>query len=453
MYNYFFKIIDFIKLKGLHMKPLFIILILLYPLTGQTTTYHPADTNQNWQISLEEFNAYNTAWRNSSDWLTAPASIPDNYVVRAGYLYKKAQCYNETTGNPPMNWDSDQDCDRVVDTKDGCPNDTNKITQGKCGCGKLETDRDKDNTPDCIDKCPDDPNKIEPGDCGCGKSEVDCNTQFTKTIGMTFVYIEPGTFMIGSPSDEPGRYNDETQHQVTLTKGYFMQTTEVTQGQWKEIMGNNPSYFSSCGTNCPVESVLWYDVQDFIEKLNQKESNRTYRLPTEAEWEYAARAGTTTALYNGPIEILGNYNAPALDPIAWYGGNSCVSYSGGHNCSGWPETQYSCSNCGTHEVAKKQPNSWGLFDMYGNVWEWCSDWYGSYPSSSVTDPLGASIGSKRVLRGGAWGNRARNCRSARRGNFIPGDTSDHMGFRLLAYNENPSIRIRLMAFIFSERTP
>jgi len=371
--------------------------MLLYPFTGQTTSYHPADTNQDWQISLEEFNAYNTAWRNSTDWPKAPAAIPDNYVVRAGYLHKKARCYHETTGNPPMQWDSDQDCDQMVDFEDACPND---------------------------------PNKIEPGYCGCGISEDDCNPHFTNSIGMTFVSIKPGTFLMGSPSDEPGRNSSEKQHKVTLTKGYFMQTTEVTQRQWKEIMGNNPSYFSSCGTNCPVEQVSWNDAQSFIEKLNQKESNRTYRLPTEAEWEYAARAGTTTALYNGPIEILGFNNSPALDPIAWYGGNSCVSYTGGYNCPGWPETQYSCSNCGSHEVGKKQANAWGLFDMSGNVWEWCSDWYGSYPTSEVADPVGASTGLTRVFRGGSWISGARRCRSAYRGNRSPSSTIDDVGFRL-----------------------
>ncbi|KPA16234.1 serine/threonine protein kinase, partial [Candidatus Magnetomorum sp. HK-1] len=211
---------------------------------------------------------------------------------------------------------------------------------------------------------------------------------FTNSLGMTFVYIEPGTFMMGSPPDEPGRNDNETQHQVTLTKGYYLQTTEVTQGQWKAVMGNNPSYFSNCGDDCPVEKVSWNDAQEFIQEINQKDAY-IYRLPTEAEWEYAARAGSTTALYNGPIEILGDRNAPALDPIAWYGGNSCVSYSGGYNCSDWSQTQYNCSSCGTHPVAQKQANAWGLYDMSGNVWEWCSDWYGSYPDISVTDPGGA----------------------------------------------------------------
>jgi formylglycine-generating enzyme required for sulfatase activity len=252
---------------------------------------------------------------------------------------------------------------------------------------------------------------------------------FTNSLGMTFVYIEPGTFMMGSPSDEPGRYDNETQHQVTLTKGYYLQTTEVTQGQWKAVMGNNPSYFSNCGDDCPVENVSWDDAQDFIQKLNQNTSD-TYRLPTEAEWEYAARAGSTTALYNGPIEILGYRNAPALDPIAWYGGNSCVSYSGSYDCSDWSQTQYNCSRCGTHPVAQKQANAWGLYDMSGNLWEWCNDWYGSYPTNSVTDPGGASSGSSRVLRGGSWDSYARGCRSAKRSYTSPGYRYSGIGLRL-----------------------
>jgi len=120
---------------------------------------------------------------------------------------------------------------------------------------------------------------------------------FTNSLGMEFVYIKPGSFMMGSPSDEPKRNNDEKQHQVTLTKAYYIQTTEVTQGQWKAVMGGNPSSFSGCGDNCPVEDVSWNDVQEFIRKLNSQEGDSGYRLPTEAEWEYACRAGSRTALH------------------------------------------------------------------------------------------------------------------------------------------------------------
>ncbi|KPA17999.1 Sulphatase-modifying factor domain protein, partial [Candidatus Magnetomorum sp. HK-1] len=176
---------------------------------------------------------------------------------------------------------------------------------------------------------------------------------FTNSIGMTFVRIPAGTFIMGSPEDELGRWSDEVLHQVTLTQDFYMQTTEVTQGQWKAIMGNNPSYFSNCGDNCPVEYVSWNDAQEFIQKLNQKEGD-TYRLPTEAEWEYAARAGSTTALANGNLVEKDCNLDVNLNAMGWYCGNS---------------------NSETHQVAQKQANAWGLYDMHGNVWEWCNDWY------------------------------------------------------------------------------
>ena len=189
--------------------------------------------------------------------------------------------------------------------------------------------------------------------------------------------IEAGTFIMGSPSDESGRDSDETQHQVTLTKGYFMQTTEVTQSQWKEIMGSNPFYFSSCGDNCPVERVSWNDIQKFIQKLNQKESGRHYRLPTEAEWEYAARAGTSTRFF-------------------WGNQADCSRANYGY----WSEECKSINPGKTKTVKSYSSNNWGLYDMHGNVWEWCSDWYGNYSSSALVDPIGPTTGSGRVVRGG-----------------------------------------------------
>ncbi len=217
-----------------------------------------------------------------------------------------------------------------------------------------------------------------------------------------------GSFTMGSPESEDGRENDETQHRVTLTKGYWLGETEVTQGQWKSVMGSNPSYFK--GDNRPVENVSWDDCQEFIRKVNA-EAERQFggeaRLPTEAEWEYACRAGSTGA-YAGTGD---------LDSMGWYGGNSGSK---------------------THPVGQKRPNAWGFYDMHGNVWEWCNDWYGSYPSGSVTDPAGAASGDLRVLRGGGWNDGARYCRSAfRLGNFPadrywldPGDRGGDIGFRL-----------------------
>jgi len=195
-------------------------------------------------------------------------------------------------------------------------------------------------------------------------------------------------------------------------------------------MGSNPSYFTNCGDNCPVEQVSWDDVHEFVSKMNQR-GEEVYRLPTEAEWEYAARAGTDTAIYTGSITILDYNNAPELDPIEWYGGNSCVSYDGGYDCSGWSEKQYNCSNCGTHPVAQKQPNAWGLYDMLGNVGEWCQDWYDDYPTASIADPTGPSSGSDRVIRGGCWFSFARYCRSANRHWYSPGYRYRRYGFRLV----------------------
>ena len=173
-----------------------------------------------------------------------------------------------------------------------------------------------------------------------------------------FVYISPGTFIMGSPEHEPGRGSDEMQHEVTLTRGYFIQTTPVTQEQWKEVMGGNPSNFLQGGEDCPVEGVSLNDCLEFIWRVNNK-GRYPYRLPTEAEWEYACRAGASTSFFNGEItKKLFCRLDPCLDAIGWYCGNSGKK---------------------THPVAEKQPNAWGLFDMHGNVCEWCQDQYGEYP--------------------------------------------------------------------------
>ncbi len=202
---------------------------------------------------------------------------------------------------------------------------------------------------------------------------------FTNSIGMTFVWIPPGRFRMGSPENEPDRDSDEKQHWVTLSKGFYMQTCETTQRQWERIMSSNPSHFRECGDDCPVEGVSWHDVQTFIKQLNQKEEKK-YSLPTEAQWEYAARAGSSTAFPNGEITDTG-CSDPNMDAMGWY-----------------------CGNAGrkTHPVGLKQHNDWGLYDMHGNVWEWCSDRYGNYPDGSVTDPVGYPVDSQplRVIRGG-----------------------------------------------------
>ncbi|MFA6411985.1 MAG: formylglycine-generating enzyme family protein [Syntrophales bacterium] len=234
--------------------------------------------------------------------------------------------------------------------------------------------------------------------------EQGINTFTSPTLSAKFVLIPAGTFMMGSPSDEPGRDRDEDpQHQVTISRPFYMQTTEVTQWQWKRVMGNNPSHFSSCGGDCPVEQVSWEDVQGFIQKLNSMEGTDKYRLPTEAQWEYAARAGTTTR---------------------FHAGNSDDDLSR----AGWLK-----ANCGskTHQVGQKASSSWGLYDMHGNVYEWVQDWFRLYSAVSVTDPAGPSSGLKRVRRGGSWSSIARFCRSANRDYFGPDQHSGLLGFRLL----------------------
>ena len=251
-----------------------------------------------------------------------------------------------------------------------------------------------------------------------------------KGVSFRMIRIPAGEFMMGSPSNEKGRDDDEKQHRVRITRPFYMGETEVTQGLWKAVMGDNPSRFKSCGDDCPVEKVSWNDCQKFISKLNSLVPRGRFRLPTEAEWEYACRAGSRTAIYTGNLKILGKNNSPELDPIAWYGGNSCVNYSGGWDCSGWPEKQVSCARCGTHAVAGKKPNSFGLYDMIGNVWEWCQDWYDDYPSGQVSDPAGPSSGSARVLRGGSWDDLTRYCRSAIRFRYDPGYRDNNLGFRL-----------------------
>jgi formylglycine-generating enzyme required for sulfatase activity len=201
------------------------------------------------------------------------------------------------------------------------------------------------------------------------------------------------------------RYNQEKPvHEVTISQPFYLSKYEVTQGQWEKIMGNNPSRFTGEPTR-PVEQVSWEDVQQFIKKLNKQEKEKgvTYRLPTEAEWEYAARAGATTAYSFG--------DDPAqLDAYAW-----CRNNSEGT----------------THSVGQKQQNRRGLYDMHGNVWEWVQDWYGTYPAVAVTDPQGPDTDSYRVIRGGGWYGAAGDCRSANRYYAGPGDRDDYLGFRLL----------------------
>ena len=213
-----------------------------------------------------------------------------------------------------------------------------------------------------------------------------------------FVRIEPGTFLMGS---EGGEIDERPVHEVTITRAFYLQKTEVTQAQWQKVMGNNPSHFSDCGDACPVEQVSWDDVQVFLERLNEMDPGKEYRLPTEAEWEYAARAGTT-----GDYGGTGN-----LEEMGWHSGNA---------------------NRRTHPVGGKRPNEWGLFDMHGNVWEWAQDWWKLeyYAESQPRDPEGPSTGQFRVLRGGSWNNTAGHARSTHRNGAQPSVRLFSYGFRL-----------------------
>ena len=232
----------------------------------------------------------------------------------------------------------------------------------------------------------------------------------TGNFDAIFVDIAPGTFIMGSPEDEPGRRDDETHHEVTITRGFCIQATPVTQGQWKSVMGTNPSNFVKEGLDCPVEGVSWNDCQEFIRKLNQK-GEYGYRLPTEAEWEYACRARTNTAFYDGEIikKRFGRKDT-CLEAIGWYTANSDGK---------------------THPVADKKPNAWGLFDMHGNVCEWCQDWYGMYPLMPQRDPRGVMIGPGCLVRGGSWTSTSQDCRSARRLYHSPNSRSKFVGLRLV----------------------
>jgi formylglycine-generating enzyme required for sulfatase activity len=275
-------------------------------------------------------------------------------------------------------------------------------------------------------------------------------------------WIPPGQFAMGSPEDEPGRWSAEGPvHDVTLAAGYWLFDTPCTQALWAAVMRQvpddreearrlirknsrwanrnamiEPSYFKT--PERPVENVSHEDLWTFIDRLNLLVADLNLTLPSEAEWEYACRAGAETATYAGPIDILGENNAPVLDSIAWYGGNSGVGFEldNGYDSSGWKEKQHDHQRAGTHPVAFRIPNHWGLFDMLGNVWEWCADsWhsdYGGAPtdgSAWIDQAPGGKGEAGRVVRGGSWGDDARNVRAASRYRNDPTGRDGGLGFR------------------------
>ena len=244
----------------------------------------------------------------------------------------------------------------------------------------------------------------------------------TNSIDMKLVLIPKGKFMMGSPPDEKGSEDNERRHEVTISRDYHLGMHEVTQAQYKKIMGKNPSKFQGDAVaerhpetnrvvkevdsaNHPVEEVSWEDAVEFCQRLSalpeEKKAGRVYRLPTEAEWEYACRAGSQTAYSFGSDE-------KSLVNFGWYDSNSKGM---------------------THAVGLKKANAWGLYDMHGNVFEWCADWYGEFPKGSATDPRGPEDGSNRVARGGSWDLGAVLCRSALRG-YGPSLRRNYLGFRV-----------------------
>lgn len=232
------------------------------------------------------------------------------------------------------------------------------------------------------------------------KASYSNGTLTVNGIKYNMVWVDGGTFRMGATSEQDGDAydNEKPVHSVTLS-GYYIGKTEVTQALWKAVMGRNWSRFK--GDDLPVENVSWYDCQEFIRKLNSL-TGQHFRLPTEAEWEFACRGGNNSRGYKYSGS---NY----IDNVAWYDGNS-----GGN----------------THPVATKSPNELGIYDMSGNVWEWCADWYGDYSSGRQTNPKGPYDGSYRVDRGGCWYYLARCCRSSLRDNFSPTYRDDDLGLRL-----------------------
>jgi formylglycine-generating enzyme required for sulfatase activity len=243
----------------------------------------------------------------------------------------------------------------------------------------------------------------------------DAPKTYTNSLGMKFVWIAPGSFLMGSSKEERLGVLPETLHRVTLTKGFFMGVHTVTQGEWEAVMGKNPSSIKG-EKNLPVDTVSWHDCQNFIKKLRAKDKdNKPYRLPTEAEWEYACRAGTWTAFHTG-------------ESISTDQANFDGSFAFGNGKPGEFRRR-------TTPVGSFPANAWGLHDMHGNVWQWCQDWFGEYPSRDVVDPQGPEKGGSRVLRGGCWRFGADYCRSAYRHWLAPEHRYIFLGFRVCFTSE------------------
>jgi formylglycine-generating enzyme required for sulfatase activity len=267
---------------------------------------------------------------------------------------------------------SDDDGDGIINKNDACPSEKGAATDSGCPPPKPASSTANNG-------------KITPSPVTHGKKS-----------GLTMVPVEGGAFTMGSPENEADRYLDECQHRVTVNP-FSIGQYEVTQADWYEVMGTNPSSFKNCD-DCPVENVSWNDAQEFIKAANRK-YGRNFRLPTEAEWEYAARGGKKSQgwRYSG---------SSSLDEVAWYRYNADKK---------------------THAVGLKKANELGLYDMSGNVWEWCSDQYGPYPGCAEPKEIDKN---SRVLRGGSWDYNVRNCRVSNRGRITPVNRDNGVGFRL-----------------------
>lgn len=304
---------------------------------------------------------------------------------------------------------------------------------------------------------------------------------YVNGLGMRFRWCPAGQFWMGSPPQEQFMLrtwldaSDETLHPVSLSQGFWIGEHEVTQGEWRSLMGRSlveerdsmleetgrlqeergrvrdvrefvqgasgPGAENQVGEekdNLPIYWITWKQAVEFCERLTKREReagrlgvNAHYALPTEAQWEYACRAATRTCVYSGDMLVLGRNNAPGLDPIAWYAGNSSVGYEGRGWAANLPEKQYPGGVAGPRMVSSKLPNDWGLHDMLGNVAEWCSDWYGPATASQQSDPTGPAAGNFRVFRGGGWSSMAAGCRSAFRNWNAPETREYYVGFRLV----------------------
>ncbi|MDI1337975.1 MAG: SUMF1/EgtB/PvdO family nonheme iron enzyme [Lacunisphaera sp.] len=294
-------------------------------------------------------------------------------------------------------------------------------------------------------------------------------------LRLELAAIPAGEFLMGSPDDEPGRYTDESPRtRVAFSRDFWLGRKLVTHAQWRAVMGtsladqarlgieddteyemdgkmqtlrsawgvergSDPAVMvGPAGDDAPMYYVCWAEAREFCRRLTEQEraagrlpEGFEFNLPTEAQWEYGCRAGTRGATYAGPMEIRGEHNAPVLDAIAWYGGNSSVRFAGkGWDTAAWKEKQYPGGQAGQRNVGLKGANPWGLHDMLGNLWEWCLDLYAKYPGGAVTDPIGGTMGSTRVVRGGGWNCKARDCRTAGRNQNAPGARRNAFGFRV-----------------------